>query len=109
MGWSEGEAGTPNTIQTTNYYSNRKCELVSIYIMWVDKGQDECGRQGRMVGGEAGTPKTTQMTNYYSNHKCESVGIYIMGVDMEQDEHSGWWAGRWSGGEAGTPNTIQTM
>ena len=36
-GWSGGEAGTPKTIQTMNYYSNHKCESVGIYIMWVDK------------------------------------------------------------------------
>ena len=45
---------TPKTIQTTNYYSNRKCESVGIYIMWVDKGQDECGGWGGQRAGRDG-------------------------------------------------------
>jgi len=60
-GWLGGEAGTPKTIWMMNYYSNHKCESIGIYIMWVDKEQDEHSGWAGWLGGGVGSPKTIWM------------------------------------------------
>jgi len=59
-GWSGGEAGIPKIIQMMKSYSNCKCESVGIYIIGVDKEEDE--RRGGMVGRWCGHPNTIQTT-----------------------------------------------